>query len=110
MAQGKKQSTTPYTTFLLSPPIPAFDLKTPISVSNYAKFMQSSWWETEFARYGHAAFKTMMSSPSESQPRPTLSILSSSYKNFFSLLSMYTTRRFQACLAGRVALPQRLQI
>ena len=64
-----------YTTFLLDPPVTAYNLMTPLPVSSYAKFMQQSWWDNQFGKFGHQALKvpihsTDFSSPFKSIARP----------------------------------------
>lgn len=64
-----------YTTFLLDPPVTAYNIITPLPVSSYAKFLQQSWWDGDFTKFGHQAMRipihtTDASSPMKSIARP----------------------------------------
>lgn len=81
--------TKPYTTFLLSPPAPIFDMHTTIPVANLRGFLQNDWWTFYFHKYGHAGLR-VCNSTSESQLRPPLSTISSKMNNFKALLSKFS--------------------
>lgn len=76
-----------YTTYLLSPPAPVYNLRTPLPLSNYAHLFQSSWWENDHKKYGHQALKITTVSSRTTRPYPLQSTLTSRYNNFESLLS-----------------------
>lgn len=63
---------TAYKTFLLDPPASAYDLYTPLPVKSYAKFMQQSWWENDFIKFGHQGLKIPIHSTDPSSPLKTM--------------------------------------
>lgn len=65
-------TTTAYRTYLLDPPASAYDLYTPVPVKSYAKFMQQSWWENDFMKFGHQGLKIPIHSTDPSSPMKTM--------------------------------------
>jgi hypothetical protein len=61
-----------YRTFLLDPPAAAYDLMTPLPVSSFAKFMQQSWWDSEFVKFGHQGLKIPIHSTDPSSKFKTI--------------------------------------
>lgn len=78
-----------YDTWLLDPPGSAYDLYTPLPLKSYAKFMQQSWWDTDFVKFRHQALKIPIHStdPSESSLFKTLARPSDSMRTFIPLLT-----------------------
>ncbi|KAJ0107255.1 hypothetical protein J7T55_007625 [Diaporthe amygdali] len=76
-----------YRLYLLDPPAPAFDLKTPLPVSSYAKFMQESWWETEFVKFGHQGLRLSIHSTDPSSPMMSVIRPNQTVVEFFPLLT-----------------------
>lgn len=76
-----------YRLYLLDPPAPAFDLKTPLPVSSYAKFMQESWWETEFVKFGHQGLRLSIHSTDPSSPMMSVIRPNQTVAEFFPLLT-----------------------
>lgn len=76
-----------YTTYLLSPSAPVYNVRTLLPVMNYAHLLQSSWWETDFRKYGHQALNITRVTSQDIQSYPLQATLTSRYNNFESLLS-----------------------
>lgn len=76
-----------YTTYLLSPPAPVYNLRTPLPVMNYAHLLRSSWWENDHKKFGHQALKITTVESRAVQSYPLQATLTSRYNNFESLLS-----------------------
>lgn len=63
-----------YRTYLLDPPASAYDLMTPLPVSSFAKFMQQSWWDSDFVKFGHQGLKIPIHSTDPSSPLKTIAM------------------------------------
>ncbi|POS74970.1 hypothetical protein DHEL01_v206632 [Diaporthe helianthi] len=77
-----------YRTWLLDPPASAYDIRTPLPVSSLAKFMQQSWWETDFVKFGHQGLKLPLHSTDPDTPFKTAAKASTSVAQFLPMLSM----------------------
>lgn len=95
-----------YKTFLLDPPVSAYDLFTPLPVSSYAKFMQQSWWERDFVMFGHQALKIPIHSTDPSSPLKTAARISDSLADFAPLLTSVIRSRPALAFIFSYAIPR----
>lgn len=95
-----------YKTYLLDPPASAYDLCTPLPVSSYAKFMQQSWWDMEFAKFGHQALKIPIHSTDPSSPFKTVARPSESFTDSLPLLASVIRSRIALAFIVNYAIPR----
>lgn len=77
-----------YKAYLLDPPASAYELFTPLPVKSFAKFMQQSWWDFEFVKFGHQGLKIPIHSTDPSSAFKTVTRPSESIAQFLPMLTM----------------------
>lgn len=102
---------TPYTshgyrTYLLDPPVSAYDLFTPLPVRSYAKYMYESWWNTDYRRFGHQALKIPLYSTDPSSQLKTLAKASEGLNEFLPFLTSVIRSRISLAFITTYAVPQ----
>ncbi|KAL2284815.1 hypothetical protein FJTKL_08644 [Diaporthe vaccinii] len=95
-----------YKTYLLDPPVSAYDLYTPLPVSSYAKFMQQSWWNMDFVKFGHQALKIPIHSTDPSSPFKTAARPTDSFADFVPLLTSVIRSRVALSFIVNYAMPR----
>lgn len=95
-----------YSTYLLDPPASAYDLYTPLPVSSFAKFMQQSWWDTDFIKFGHQALKIPIHSTDPSSPFKTIARPSDSLADFAPFLTPVIRSRIAFAFLFSYAIPR----
>lgn len=100
---------TPYQTYLLDPPASAYDLYTPVPVKSYAKFMQQSWWENDFIKFGHQGLKIPIHSTDPSSPLKTTARSHVTLNDFAVYLTSVIRSRVALAFISVYAVPRLLE-